>query len=170
MDATETEQAYQQALEYWLALYSSNGFRCFPIYPRSKVPYPGFAWKERATSDLDELLSMFRAHPGSNVAIATGKGSNLTVIDLDVKTQEQREADGVLFFERIIGAMAPQVDGFLCEVVTPSGGKHIYMRYLEGFPTTHSAMGCLDIQNDNAYVLVPPSRIEGAGEYTVTGR
>jgi hypothetical protein len=157
MNRNETIRLNQQNTLGWIHWYVEQGFHVFPVQPCSKIPHPGMRWKEMASNDINAVISMFDLYPESNIAIRTGSESNLTVIDLDLKNEQQRAAEGWYYYERIIDTVVRNSKGFLFEVRTPGNGKHLYLEYIEGFPTTHGVLGNIDIQNDNAYVLAPPS-------------
>lgn len=99
-----------------------------------------------------------------NVAIATGAGSNLIVIDLDRK----EGFDGVANFE----AVAAEHGGIPATLtaVTGSGGKHLFFTYPPGVrphvKNSDNLIGKhIDVRADGGYVIVAPSRHASGGVY-----
>lgn len=134
--------------------YAKQGLPVFPIQPETKVPYPGFKWRDQATSDdLDQIEDWWIAHPTANIAIATGH--HVDVIDFD--GAPGHAAWGDRYPEGWEQAEAP----VLGTVSTPRpGGLHVYVPAtgagnLAGFCGKH-----VDYRGLGGYVLVPPSRTE----------
>lgn len=105
------------------------------------------SWKElqtRLPTDA-ELVQWFSKD--ENIAIITGKISNLSVVDVD---------------PRHGGTCAGLPPTLIAK--TQSGGWHFYYRYLEGLPNKAGIRDGIDIRSDGGYVVAPPSRTE-TGEY-----
>jgi hypothetical protein len=49
----------------------------------SKLKIPTCKWRDRATADPALIRALWRDHPGSMVAVATGLASNICVLDID---------------------------------------------------------------------------------------
>jgi len=97
----------------------------------------------------DEVNHWFNTNPNANIAIVTGKVSNLVVFDLD-------SPDAV--------AYAENEGGFPDTVKVKTGkGYHIYMKH-PGFEIRNSVNKKLDIdiRADGGYVAAPPS-VHGSG-------
>ncbi|GAA0904047.1 bifunctional DNA primase/polymerase [Virgisporangium aurantiacum] len=97
-----------------------------------------------ATADPVRLRAIFEAVPGGLLAVATGAGSGLAVVDIDPNHGG-----------RIDPARMPAT---LC-AATGSGGWHLYYRY-PGWPLPNSqsrlAAG-VDVRGDGGYAVAPPS-------------
>jgi len=115
-------------------------------------------WRELATSDPDKLASLLQVkHTG--IAIATGKMSDRTVVDVDHK-------DGVDGFETLRkgGIELPPT---VC-VVTPNDGRQYHYRYCPIAKTATAVLGYksgIDIRNDGGYSVIPPSVLSSGRIY-----
>jgi hypothetical protein len=115
---------------------------------------PSIPWKEFQTRlpAVSEIMSW----PKQNLAIITGKVSNLVVIDCDT------EADARWFWNN---------KGQTNSIVKTRRGYHFYFRCPEGEPirnATHvewDGVSRYDVRGEGGYVLCPPSR-HSEGEYT----
>jgi hypothetical protein len=110
-----------------------------------------------ATLDPRTIESWWRRYPRANVAITTGGASRLLVIDIDPA------AGGEASFARLEqehGALPATV-----EVVTPRGGRHLYLIVPTGHPLPGNSAGKLgdgiDTRGQGGYVLTPPSVVNG---------
>jgi hypothetical protein len=72
-----TEEMLEAALGY-----AGLGWRIHPIRPREKLPILD-EWQKRATTDARLIKRWFARTPDANVAVATGSGSGIMVIDVD---------------------------------------------------------------------------------------
>ena len=87
------------------------------------------------------------------LAILTGKKSNITVIDFDLK-------DGVCSYDNVIEDFPDLKNCYT--VRTWSGGYHVYCLYDKDINTTVNAFECyshIDIRNDEAIVFAPPTKV-----------
>lgn len=133
--------------------YREIGFSLFPT-KRDKRPVVD-TWKPYQTRfpTNEEIASWGKAK--YNIAIVTGKLSNLLVIDTDT-------AEATAEFEELVG------DLFESPIVeTPRGGRHYYFRLDSRFPRNQTFLGIskkIDIRSEGGYVLAPPSETED-GQY-----
>jgi hypothetical protein len=150
---------------------SRLGFRVFPLAPNSKRPAIE-GWKERATSDLDQIREWWAGgeFTGYPVGIATGPGSGLFVIDLDRKNG----VDGFASLRDLAAKHGSTLADFTSTmtIATPSGGAHLYFRWNEvvdaqgGAHNSSSRLGpCIDVRGVNGLVKAP-----GCGGYQVVPR
>jgi len=112
---------------------------------------PVVAWKEyqKRLPTEEEVTTWFTQYPYANLAIITGKVSDIIVFDLDSKSAEE---------------YAENEGGFPDTVKVKSGkGYHYYMKY-PGFEIRNSVNKKLDvdIRADGGYIVAPPS-IHGTG-------
>jgi len=131
-------------LNEFVEVFRDLEFNCFPLKHHSKEPAVS-SWKEyqtsRYTGDFKE---------GQNVAIVTGKLSNLIVIDLDDK--------------KLANKIFSKWDELLHHtfVVETARGYHIYCKpKSKEFPptaklTNNDGQG-IDIKAEGGYVVAPPS-------------
>ena len=107
---------------------SQLGFRVFPLVPGTKRPAIE-GWKERATSDLDTIREWWAGgeFTGCPVGIATGPGSGVWILDLDIKA----EYNGFDTLKALAAANGSGLEAFTgtMTVATPSGGAHLYFRW-----------------------------------------
>ena len=103
-----------------------------------------------ATVDERTIRGWWQRWPDAGVAIATGRG--LVVVDIDV---HKGGDDSYVDARRALGDVPDTV-----EVITGSGGRHIYLAAPEGVAVRCSAgqLGPgLDVRGDGGYVVAPPS-------------
>ena len=146
---------HDNLLRDWAYHYHDRGFSVIPLPHRSKIPTPGFPWKrwQQERPNKAQLKEWFEDKPDQNIAIITGKVSNLVVVDID-------SPEGAKALEQYIHP----------DVVTQSAntprGKHLYFRH-PGFWTRNNAgaiPGC-DFRGDGGYVVAPPSAGENGAGY-----
>jgi hypothetical protein len=130
--------------------YAAAGIPVFPC--TEKVPLIK-DWRNAATTDPEFIATWWAKWPAANIAILTGKRSNLLVVDLDVK-------NGVNGIDAYNSLGLPRTE---IAALTPSGGGHAYFRWPgEGYSNTASRIAPgVDTRGEGGYVLVPPSSIDG---------
>lgn len=121
------------------------------------------SWKEfqdvRATPD--EVMTWVHGYAVDGFAVVTGALSGLVGIDFDM--------DGMATLAAL---------GWEPHVRTPSGGAHLYVRHPGYRVKTVKASGIkdpalrlpagVDVRGDGGYILLPPARIHGKGQYVRT--
>jgi putative DNA primase/helicase len=108
-----------------------------------------------ATGDLKTIRRWFCSRPFANLAVATGAGSDIVVLDVDV------ERGGLISLDKLESKHGPSPETW--EAATGSLGQHVYYRH-PGTRIKNSvgrngkgiAPG-LDIRGDGGYVIAPPS-------------
>lgn len=148
MTAATLTSPLEQALAY-----AAAGWRVVPIGQGQKHPdLP--AWQDAATTDPATITRWYLERPGRGVGVATGDASGVFVLDVDIA--EGKAGDETLAeLERTYGTL-PDTS----EVITGSGGRHLYFRHPEGLDLTNSAgkLGPgLDIRANGGQVLAPPT-------------
>ena len=115
-----------------------------------------------ATTDVAKVERLWRENPDANVGIATGKVSDLVVLDVDPRNggfeTSRRLADELGLLPRTV-----------CSD-TGGGGSHRLFRYPDvPCPTRHAPAGLsgLDVQSDGAFIVAPPSRHASGLRYRV---
>jgi len=142
----------------WMA--ERLGWRVFPVRA-DKTPFPGTHGFKDATNDPERVKSLFAAYPNANVAVATGPGSGVFAVDVDVKN-----GVGWTGFETF-----EQQHGKLPETLTidtPSGGRHFIYAYPEGLiigNKTNLDGLQIDIRGDGGYIVAPPSVLQSGSGY-----
>jgi hypothetical protein len=145
------------------------GFKVFPLIPGTKRPAIS-GWKTAATSDLDAILDWWDGgeFTGFPVGIATGEGSGIFVVDIDRK----KTVDGYATLAGLVteaGADATELMETM-SVATPSGGAHLYFRWVDGVRNSTGGPGRglgpgLDVRGHGGLVAAP-----GWGGYQVVPR
>ena len=125
--------------------YASEGYYVFPLQPGKSTPLPGSMGFKDATRDVKQIQAWWQANPKYNIGIRTGEVSDLTVIDIDGKAG----------FESANGIIDQLPKG--SRVVTTPHGKHLYYKYNSEFTTGTGFLPGIDVRNDGAYVVAPPS-------------
>lgn len=150
------------------AAMARSGLRVFPCLAGDKRPATSTGWKA-ATTDTDLVTRWWRACPVFNVGIATDR--DLVVIDLDAKTwppdaglkpcRDATGADVLLVMAEQVGVTDPSWFWQTWNVLTPTGGHHLYYRRPDGIEVRSSAgtVGPLiDVRARGGYVVGPWSQ------------
>lgn len=133
-------------------------FKIFPVGPNKAPQIVG--WQHKATRDVD-TIAQWEARGAVAWGIPCGADNDLFVIDLDID-----KASGEPVGEAALKAML-RYAGLLenANVLTPSGGRHIYCQHFDGARNTTSKIGPkIDTRGQGGYVVAPGSQIEG-GSY-----
>jgi hypothetical protein len=144
-------------------LLASSGFHVFPCAVGSKLPaikdYP-----RRATTDSKRIKAWWNGQQ-KNIGISTshfGTDEALVVVDVDVKSKKRGD----------LSLLQLEIEGFelppTFEVLTPSGGRHIFYRVATALKQGVDLLGeGLDIRSLGGYVVGPGSVIDGK-EYMIS--
>ena len=111
-----------------------------------------------ASADLSVVVRWWQRVPDANIGIATGKISDLVVVDVDGSTGEETLAK----IERKHGSL-PQT-----WQVRTGKGRHLYFRYPENVAKIKSVARTklkLDVRADGGYVIAPPSIHQSGRRY-----
>jgi len=142
--------------------YARRGVRVFPLSPGSKMPLiakrHGGRGLHDATTDEVQIKAWWSQYPEANIGVATGEGSGLVVLDLDVKPDRGRPGvDSLRELEAKHGELPPTLTAR-----TPRGGFHLYYRAVPGLGSSASVLGVnVDTRADGGYVVAPPSVFDG---------
>lgn len=119
------------------------------VIPVGTDKRPLINWKEYSEriATRKEVIHWWNQFPDANLAIVTGKISNLTVVDI--------EEGGI-------------IEGYpeTLTVKTGGGGYHLYYRYTPKFKNAVRIRDLTDIRNDVGYVIAPPSIHKSGKRYT----
>ena len=135
--------------------YANKGIRVVPIKQGEKRP-PMQGWQNAATSDPTTIRTWFEGQfKDCGLGIATGDFRNRYLIVIDIDDREQFSgSDTLADLEELNGKLPETV-----EVITGSGGRHIY--FLTDQPIRNEASGRLgvgiDIRGIGGQVLAPPT-------------
>ena len=142
--------------------YARRGWRVFPLAPGRKVPLirkeQGGHGCHDGTTNLEQVTHWWRATPRANIGIATGRASNLFVLDIDP------DHDGPASFAALEDQFERLPQTFT--VRTGSGGLHLYYCFPQDIPAgatltisqgLHGLFRGLDSRGEGGYVAAPPS-------------
>ena len=119
-------------------------------HPLAKLAPQGF---KDATTDENKIRAWWQAEPQANVAIRTGEGSGIIVLDVDPRNGGEITLE-VLIDEH--GELPDTVEAF-----TGGGGRHLLFEHPDGYVKGDSkgnVLGAgLDIKADGGYIVAPPS-------------
>lgn len=131
--------------------YIELGWAVFPLIPNTKKPLTKNGFKD-ATKSVYLVKKWWTDNPDANIAIATGKASELAVVDVDVK-------NGAKGLESLAS-----LNGYIetLTAITPSGGRHLYYLIPEdGMRCRNGFLPGIDLKADGGYVVAPGSVIDG---------
>lgn len=132
--------------------YSRRGYDIVPLIPNTKQPMQAFANKPPLTEE--EIKEIWTKTPNANIAIKT---VDFFAIDIDVHGNKNG-------YESLKKWKYLKDIPRTSQVVTASGGKHLYFKKRVGdtIPQKIAFLEGVDIKyNVNNYVVAPPSEING---------
>jgi len=153
----------------WALFYAKAGLHIFPLHyihkesntctcnmPDCKSPgkHPmisNASWRDLATTNEETIKRWWSWWPEANIAVATGKASNICVLDFDNKK------DGLAFRQQLLDESA-DLDKTL-QAATGGGGYHHFFladRAEVGQRNAVDGKG-FDIRANGGYVVLPPS-------------
>jgi hypothetical protein len=136
----------------WALAYARLGWRVHPCRPFEKLPMLD-AWQRRASTDPTFIERWWCRTPEANLAVATGPGSRIFVLDVDGPEGERALVD----LEHHHGPL-PEL---YPQQWTGSGrGWQAFLSWPEGREIRNSAgrLGQkLDTRGEGGYVMLPPS-------------
>ena len=149
--------------------YANKQVRVIPIKQGEKRP-PIQGWQNAATSDPTTIRQWFEGQfKDCGLGIATGEFRDRYLIVIDIDDRQQFSGSETLAdLEKLNGKLPETV-----EVITGSGGRHIY--FLTDQPIRNEASGRLgvgiDIRGIGGQVLAPPTKHPNGKTYEwVEGR
>ena len=158
-------QAYEsETLTAALAM-AERGVPIFPCGPDKRPLTPhGF---KAATTAPAQIRAWWGQWPDALIGRPTGAMTRVVVLDVDQDGIKGK--DGGTSLAELEAQHGPLPDTW--EVLTPSGGRHLYFRHPgPRVPCSASKVGAdLDIRGDGGYVIVPPSRLADRREYRWEG-
>ncbi|TQV76658.1 AAA family ATPase [Aliikangiella marina] len=149
----------------------SQGFAIFPLHNiesgfcscGKECPSPGkhprtINGVKAASKDEEQIREWWTKWPNANIGIATGRASDLVVLDFDPK------AGGLEYREELLEEIPELAETLI--VSTGGGGFHHYFRMLSdiGCSTKVNGFG-LDIRGNGGYVVAPPSNHVSGNQY-----
>jgi putative DNA primase/helicase len=127
---------------------AKRGFRVHPLQIKNKIPLLT-SWEKRASTDESTIRMWASQYKDCNWGIATGKGSDVIVIDIDP------QHGGDLNWRKLISEHG-EVE--TVSVKTGSGGVHLYFKYPENIDIGNrsgiNGKG-IDVRGNNGQVVAP---------------
>jgi len=137
------------------------GWRVFPLVPGVGLPALS-GWPQAATRDVERVREWWTGtYAGYGVGIATGAGSGIWVLDVDMK----HGSDGFASLRDVTYANGETGIALRRTFVvgTPSGGAHLYFTWCSGVVNSAGRLGAgLDVRGEGGYVRAP-----GLGGYAI---
>lgn len=132
-------------------LYIEKGLRIFPVEAYGKKPLTPNGFKD-ATLSADVARAWWDQWPDSNIGIAVPNGC--MVLDVDGERGEQVLAEQGLLLPSSFEASTPR-------------GRHYWYRLPSGVEVSPRVglLPSIDIRSFGSYVVAPPSKGSGGGEY-----
>src|SRR5687768_6844273 len=167
--------SFKDTVLQWAQTYVSAGFNIFPVHTvdesgscscgttacadAGKHPRVQRGLKE-ATRDPNKIEEWFGASaPPSNIGIATGEISCITVIDIDI-------GPGKFGAESWQEAIKDHGEPQTLMAQTGSGGIHLIFSYNSALKTASNVLGKgVDCRNDGGFIVAAPSRHRSGGVY-----
>lgn len=136
----------------WAKKYLSLGWSVFPVNadktPAVKEVIP---FRTRYATD-DELHQWFDVGD-KGIAVITGKQSGIIVIDDDSAKKSGIATDLLTHMKSSVMSK------------TPTGGKHFFLKYEEGFGNRVNIGGKnIDLRSEGGYVIIPPTERQVNGQ------
>lgn len=134
--------------------YANRGWRVIPIKSGTKRPALN-DWVNAATTSHDTIEKWWTANDVGGVGIVTGPKTGFFVLDVDVADGKYGD-ESLSELESSHGKLPDTV-----EVITGSGGRHLYYAWPEGraVATSGGKLGPgLDIRGEGGQVVAPGSR------------
>lgn len=137
-------------------LLAEKGLKVFPVRENSKFPPLITGWKEKATSDPEQVRLFWLATPEANIGV---HADGLCILDVDTKKGGNESLELLRMVEDLPDTLT---------AATPGGGTHHYYRLPaghSGVPNSVESLGRgLDIRSAGGYVVAPGSTTDG-GSY-----
>lgn len=130
--------------------YAARGWPVFPCQPEDKSPFTPNGHKN-ATTEEEQIIAWWSRWPNAMIGLRTGVASGIWVLDIDNK----RDADGDAALSRLEATHGKLPDTY--SVDTPSGGRHMYFRYLDGIGNRGGFEPGIDVRGEGGYVIAAGS-------------
>ncbi len=134
-----------------------QGWRLFPVIKGTKHPAIK-GWPELSTADFRQISRWAYQFPGCNWGIATGAGSFLAALDIDLRWNgELYDPDGGLSLGFLMSIYGRLPDTPI-QRHDPNGGYHLFFRYPQGVKvkSTTIAEG-VEVKADGRFIMIAPS-------------
>ncbi len=140
--------------------YASWGWRVFPLLPKDKRPFPGSHGFEDATTDPAQIKSWWAKNPQANIGLATGPGSGVVVVDLDINSEKSK--DGAAEWQAMV---AGKPDKIVPCAKTGGGGYHLFFKSDDPAIRNRVISKSIDLRGEGGYVVLPGSIHPNGSKY-----
>lgn len=130
--------------------YAKSGWHVLPCRPKMKTPLTNDGFKS-ATIDLEQIKTWWQRYPDANIAVRTGRVSNLLVLDIDCKPGLSA-LDALIDLETEFEKVPTTI-----HQITGGGGYQFFFSSLDDLPSRIGIRPNVDIKCSQGYVIVPPS-------------
>ncbi len=134
--------------------YAAYGWCVIPIHPQDKRPL--IKWGTGASINPAQIHTWFTQWPEANIALKTGVGSSLAVVDID-------SPEGWKALQEACKAAGEALP--LTRTIRTARGAHLYFRITA--PLRSQKLKGLELKADKTYVLAPPSLHPSGVRYSV---
>ena len=136
------------------ARFAAAGVPVFPCVPGEKRPLVARGFHD-ASADPVQVAGWWSRWPSANIAIPTGTGSGVEVVDVDV------HPTGTGFPAFREAHRQGYAAGWAALVRTPSGGLHAYYPAHpdRAQSSWQAARAHVDFRGDGGYIIAPPSKV-----------
>lgn len=144
------------SIQQYIQVYSKLNIPILTCCPNKKTP--NISWKSDGSSYLN-LITDSDNKCINNLAIFTGRYSNITAVDVDEKD------NGMITFTNLIKEMNLSLSDITPLIqTTPNGGLHLFFKYNPDIKsrnklTINSKTIGIDIISDNKYLMIEPSTL-----------
>ncbi len=136
--------------------YLALGWSIVPAATRGKRPIVAWRPYQDHPPSKAQVRRWFDRWPDANIAIVTGAGSGLVVLDVD---PGHGGAESLAAIEARHGTLPETI-----EALTGGGGRHVYFAHPGGEVRNRAGMAPgLDLRGDGGVIIAPPS-IHPSGE------
>lgn len=168
---------YKKAVREAALAYVRRGWAVFPLHSVDRerkctcgVPDCPDAGKhpripkgvKGASKSIEQVEKWFGLDEGAdlcNIGLATGEGSGITVVDIDI-------SDGHAGAETWAALIEEHGEPKTLTAQTGSGGLHLFFAYNSAVSSSTNTFGPgIDCRNDGGYVVAAPSRHRSGGSY-----
>ena len=165
--ANQNKPLLQGNKTYEFALKMAKmGLPVFPIVPNTKRP--ACPWKDESTTDPDKIRMFFLGYPNCNYGIHIPE--NVVVIDVDIDEAKGKHGDVVINELEAKQDIEDWIsDGSTFTVVTPSGGKHLFLKVPYNVGNGHlfgKGVG-IDVRGSTTGMALGPGSIVDGATYSI---
>jgi hypothetical protein len=141
----------QQTIKNIATKLRQSGWNVMPLKHNSKSPSLP-EWKQlidRKMTNNEFTQAFSPTYNHGNLALITGKTSNITVIDIDAKRSDKQPIiDPEKLLDRLPKTLTSKTGG---------GGYHLFYQYAPIINSTRHIHPQVDIKSHGGYVVLPPS-------------